>query len=471
MGGIMSPNDGLLKEFPEFLRAAVQKGLLTTKDVQRIEFFRRTRPVDTFGPLCTETRLRFLANRKRKVVPTGSCNECPTIAMALETVEQLMDEVDYPRTYNPFLLYGGCVSGRTCALSALVDSVPTREAVILNTSDLAEEYGRLEKMDERVDLRNWLCTPTLLILEDIHLCWKNKRFQRELVSAIASRIETGSLLVVTSDYPPASWREVEPVLVSLLTMGRTVPVFTGTRQENIAAVRSRFGGIDVDEQAIEYLADQIPHNCKRLWDVVSKLAGVYTETRVPITLEIVNGLLSPPESQHESRVPDPSSNVSTQSPNSAAGHSALKRRKAADYKAMIMAATSEQDQLTALEMALEDKLDQLLDPSSNVAIKPADSALTDTCLKRRKAADYKAMIMAAASEQDQLTALEMALEDKLDQLYASGNNIVSRRTMTQVLALVRCGKLREAIECMNDGCENTAGDSLSDRSSSDNRVS
>jgi len=467
----MSPNDGLLKGIPVFLQAAVQKGFLTTKDVQRIEFFRRTRPVDTSGPLRTDTRLRFLANRKRKIVPAGNCNECPTIAMALETVEQLMDEVDYPRTYNPFLLYGGCVSGRTCALSALVNAVPSREAVILNTSDLDEEYGRLQKMAERTDLRNWLCTPTLLILEDIHLCWKNKRFQRELLSAIAFRIETGSLLVVTSDYPPDSWREVEPALVSLLSMGRTVPVFAGTRQENIAAVQSRFEGIDVDEQAIEYLADQIPHNCKRLWDVVSKLAEVYRETGVPITLEIVNGLLSPLESQQGARDSDLCSSASMQSPYPAAGHPSVKRRRAADYKAMIMAATSTQEQLVALEMALGDKLDRLAAPCPHVSMESADSAVTEASSGGRKAADYKAMIMAATNEQEQLAALEMALEDRLDQLYASGNNNVSRRSMTQVLALVRCGKLKEAIESLNEGCENTAGVPLGDGISSDNRVS
>lgn len=467
----MSPNDGLLKEFPDFLQAAVQKGCLTTKEVQRIEFFRRTRPVDASGPICIDTRLRFLANRKRKIVSTGSCNECPTIAMALEMVEQLMDEVDYPRTFNPFLLYGGCVSGRACALSALVNAVPSREAVILNTADLVKEYDRLQSVAHRADFRNQLCIPTLLILEDIHLCGQNRRFQLELLSVIASRIETGSLLVVTSEYPPGSWKDIEPVLVSLLTMGRSVSVFSGTRQENIAAVRSRFEGIDVDEQAIEYLADQIPHNCKRLWDVVSKLAEVYRETGVPITLEIVNGLLSPSEGLQGSPDSDPSPSDSARSPHPDGGHPSLKRRKAADYKAMIVAAASTQEQLIVIEMALEDKLDQLSGPCSRVSMQSADPVVTDESPRNGKAADYKAMIMAATSTQEQLAALEMALEDKLDQLYASANNNVCRRTMTQVLALVRCGKLKEAIECLNEGCENKTGAPPGDGISSDNRVS
>ncbi len=466
----MTPSDGLLKEIPTFLQAAVQKGILTIRDVQRIEFFRKTRPVDTCRPLCAETRPRILEKRARKKVSRGSCNECPTIAGALGGVEALMDEVDYPRNNNPLLLYGGCVSGRTHALSALVNSVPTSEAIILSTGDLDEEYARLQGMAERANLRYWLCNPTLLILEDIHLCCKNARLQRELISAIASRIESGSLLVLTSDCHPDSWRHIEPALVSLATMGGAASVQVGSRQENIAVVRSRFDGIDVHSQAMHYLAEQIPNNCKRLWDVVSILAEVYRETGVPITLEIVNGLLAPPESQPGSPVTIQSSNVSMQSPNSVSAYPSRGRRKAADYKAMIIAATSVQEQLAVLELALTDKVNQFSDRSSHTSIQLTDSAVAEASVRGRKAADYKAMILAASNEQEQLTALEMALEDKLDQLYATGNNHVSRRTMTQVLSLVRNGKLKEAIEWIAEASANTAGNHPDGKRSSDKPI-
>lgn len=466
----MNQRDYLPSEVPAYLKGGVQKGILTVRDAKRIEFFRKTRPVEDSRNLSPMSRPRFLTVRSREIVPSPVCGECPTIAMALAGVEAFMDEVGYPRTYNPLLVYGGCVSGRSNALSALVNSVPACEALILNVADLAEEFNRLQDMAERANLRNWLCVPTLLILEDIHLCCKNTRFQRELISSIASRIESGSLLVLTSDCHSDSWRDMEPALVHLATMGGTASVEVGTLRQNTAALRSRFDGIDVHSRAIEYLSEQIPHNCKRLWDVVSILAEVYRETGVPITLEIVNGLFAPPESQPGSPVTIQSSKVSMQSPNSVSAYPSPGRCKAADYKAMIIAATSVQEQLAVLELALTDKVNQFSDRSSHTSIQLTDSAVAEASVRGGKAADYKAMILAASNEQEQLTALEMALEDKLDQLYATGNNHVSRRTMTQVLSLVRNGKLKEAIEWIAEASANTAGNHPDGNRSSDKPI-
>jgi Bacterial DnaA ATPAse domain len=258
----------------------------------------------------------------------------------------------------------------------------------VNTSDLSRELSRLQEMVHRTDFRRWLCKNDVLILEDIQACEEDRGLQLDLLSSIACMIEKGAQVVVSSDVPPEDLKGVHPALVSLLTMGGVAPVESANEQERVTMIRRHMESRPEELDAIKYLVEQVPQNRRRLWEAVFRLAKLRKNSDAPMTVRMVENVLS-------------------------------------------------------------DKADSASSGVSNRTRTPSTEPAAPNELSAsngNKAERYRKLITAASSEQEQLTALEMALEDRLDELYTCDIDPDSQRTIGQVLNLVRNGKLKEATQ-------------------------
>jgi chromosomal replication initiator protein len=72
--------------------------------------------------------------------------------------------------YNPLYLYGDVGLGKTHLLSAIANAAEDKEVLLLNTADLETELERAERLKSRAELREWLTSVEILLVDDIQLC-------------------------------------------------------------------------------------------------------------------------------------------------------------------------------------------------------------------------------------------------------------------------------------------------------------
>jgi len=376
-------------ELPQILAEKVQERALDEKTARRIEFFRRTRGVDSqvsgasFDP-------RFVSDRFHEKLAAGPCLWCSKNAPAAEVTKAAAELKGWSHTHNPLCVYGNCDEGKKTFLATICSAACPGDALMIHVEDMAMEYARLRTLQEKMEFRAWLGTHQVLALEDIHMCEGKLGLQREIVSLIASMIVTGSIVAVSSIKPPEGLIAFEPALKALLAMGALASVETTTREERVQVAQRGCRGTCLDRTMAEYLVERIPRSCFTLAEAVSRLVEIQEKTEEPVTADMVETIACLVSGSND------------------ASH-------ACDHPA------------TQSESC----------PTNGISEPPHE-----------KAEHYKELILNASCEQEQLTVLEMAFEDILDRLYAGTNNDETKRTMALVLQLVRSGKLEEAMKCL-----------------------
>ena len=101
--------------------------------------------------------------------------------------------------YNPLYLYGDVGLGKTHLLSAIVNAAEDKEVLLFNTSDLETELERAERLQSRAELREWLTSVEILLVDDIQLCEGREDLQRDIFSVLNHMIKAHRWVVISSD--------------------------------------------------------------------------------------------------------------------------------------------------------------------------------------------------------------------------------------------------------------------------------
>jgi len=346
------PRKSGLSPLPDFLQVSIRKGIVDERAAQRIELYRRSRGLGKY-----ETGSALMNDPPDPNLTFDNYVICKGNSFAVELARTVALKSPSQLPYNPLYLYGAVGLGKTHLLSAIANSADDKEVLLVNTADLETELERAERLKTRAELREWLASVDVLMVDDIQLCEGRENLQRDIFSVLNYMTKTHRWVVISSDVPPTRLAEMESRLLSRLGGGVIVSLQMGDRTERRDLVRHFLDERSMPEDVVDYLAENITDNVRRLKAAVAQLLTFGDGTENPLDIDMARAVVPVPEgSPHsEKALVTPAVNNGSTEPQSPVKPQSRANR----FKEMLATADSEEEQALALQIALGERIREL----------------------------------------------------------------------------------------------------------------
>lgn len=217
--------------------------------------------------------------------------------------------------YNPFFLYGGPGLGKTHLVQAIGNALLEKnpDAKILYTpiahfySDFVDSVRAGKGKEFNLKFRKLDC----LIIDDFQLIVGKEKSQEEFFNIFNDLYQLNKQIIVTSDRLPSQIKTVDERLATRLTWAGAFDLQLPKFEDKCAILRSKadYIGADIEDEAIEFIAENINTNIRDLEGELSTIL-LMSEVRGMTPLELIkNGAISvnktsKPQSLSSKRVVD-----------------------------------------------------------------------------------------------------------------------------------------------------------------------
>jgi hypothetical protein len=288
----------------------------------------------------------------------------PRNAFVREVAEAVAAAPAARSAFNPFYVYGSVGTGKTHLLSAIANAAVGRRALVVNASDLEIEYERAGRLACRAELRRWLVSVDVLLVDDIQLCEAQPSLQGELFALMNHMTRAGRQVVISSDVPPTRLEAVEARLLSRLGGGVIANLSVGDRSARREILRRRvLGGREVPEPVLAHLAEHARESVRRLIAAGRQLLALADRTGLPIDLDLARAVIPLPSDLAPADPPAPAPPVGPEVTPPPAVEAASAQR----FRVMLDQADGEAEQALAIEIALSERLRQLRQAGADAA--------------------------------------------------------------------------------------------------------
>lgn len=408
-----------LGSLPDFLKVSVQKGILDERSAQRVELFRRSRGLGR-----SEYRSAIINDPPDPALTFESYVVCKGNSFAVELARIVAHNSASRLPYNPLYIYGDIGLGKTHLLSAIANEAKGKDVLLVNTADLEIELERAERLKSRAELREWLMSPEILLVDDIQLCEGREAVQRDLFSILNHMTSSQRWVVISSDVPPTRLAGVESRLLSRLRGGVIVSLQMGDKDERRNLIKSFLDDRPMPEDVVDYLADHITDDVRRLRAAVSQLVTLHEGEQLPFTIDMATAVVPLPQEVNASKK---TAEPALMEPDT------VKPQVRTDVPQV---PTHEPQGPTDIDI----RVGQFEDMLAGVESKDRDASAI-VLLKK--------MLASAQSEEEQSLALQIAVGERIRQLRNEKGDAKAIQRLEQALNLLREGRMEEAIRCVS----------------------
>ena len=133
----------------------------------------------------------------------------------------------------------------------------------------------------------------VLLIDDIHFFAGKERSQEEFFHTFNALHDGHKQIVLTSDRPASEIEKLEQRLVSRFEWGMTAEIQPPDTETRIAILRSKAEALNlhVDAWILEFLADKIRNNVRRLEGALMRVASYKSLSDKEITQDVIENLL------------------------------------------------------------------------------------------------------------------------------------------------------------------------------------
>ncbi len=197
------------------------------------------------------------------------------------------------KSITPIMLYAHTGQGKTHLLASIARATHKR-TLILNTVDLHIEYQHCLNAGIERELRDWITSYDLLMLDDIQFSQGDLQFQKFLISVI-NRMPRGKHGIITSsDVHPARLLDIDSSFYSRLTSGLVIKLETVNLDGRKEILRNLFNetGIKPDEDILEFIATHVIMNVRQLKAAGRMVLAQMLGPSHDVTIDTVKDILS-----------------------------------------------------------------------------------------------------------------------------------------------------------------------------------
>ena len=200
-------------------------------------------------------------------------------------------------TYNPLFIYGVSGLGKTHLLHAIGHHVQatnkSAKIVYLSSEQFTNEFIDAIQHGTLVKFRKKYRQADVLLIDDIQFFAGKERSQEEFFHTFNALHDGHKQIILSSDRPASEIEKLEHRLVSRFEWGMTAEIQPPDTETRIAILRSKAEGLNLklEPWIIEFLADKIRNNVRRLEGALMRVASYTSLSEKPITQESIEILL------------------------------------------------------------------------------------------------------------------------------------------------------------------------------------
>lgn len=201
------------------------------------------------------------------------------------------------KTYNPFFIYGGSGLGKTHLLQAIGHYVLANQkaakVVYLSSEQFTNEFIDAIQHNSLVKFRRKYRSADVLMIDDIQFLAGKERSQEEFFHTFNTLHDGHKQIVLSSDRPASEIEKLEHRLVSRFEWGMTAELQPPDVETRIAILKKKAENLSItlDQWVIEFLADRIRNNVRRLEGALMRVASYRSLSDREITREVIENLL------------------------------------------------------------------------------------------------------------------------------------------------------------------------------------
>lgn len=202
--------------------------------------------------------------------------------------------IDQPGgSYNPFFLYGGPGLGKTHLVQAigneLLTNNPKLKILYTPVSSFYSDFIKSLQNKKSDEFRQKFRKLDVLIVDDFQMIMNKDASQVEFFDIFNELYNLSKQVIVTSDRLPNQIKSVDERLASRLTWAGAFDLQLPQFEDKCAILRAKaeFRGVEIEDEAIEYLAENVKTNIRDLEGEFNHLLAV-AELKNMTPLEVIN---------------------------------------------------------------------------------------------------------------------------------------------------------------------------------------
>ncbi len=202
--------------------------------------------------------------------------------------------IDQPGgSYNPFFLYGGPGLGKTHLVQAIGNELlardPKLKVLYTPVSSFYSDFIKSLQNKKSDEFRQKFRRLDVLIIDDFQMIMNKDASQVEFFDIFNELYNLSKQVIVTSDRLPNQIKSVDERLASRLTWAGAYDLQLPQFEDKCAILRAKaeFSGIEVEDEAIEYLAENVKTNIRDLEGEFNHLLAV-AELKNMSPLEVIS---------------------------------------------------------------------------------------------------------------------------------------------------------------------------------------
>jgi chromosomal replication initiator protein len=201
------------------------------------------------------------------------------------------------KSYNPLFLYGGVGLGKTHLLHAIGHHVVSHKkgarVAYVSSEKFTNEYIDGIQNNQLAKFRKKYRQTDVLLIDDIQFLAGKERIQEEFFHTFNALHEAHKQIVLTCDRPASEIQGLEQRLVSRFEWGLVTDLQPPDVEMRLAILnkKAQLMGVDLPAEIINFLANRIRTNIRRLEGALIRVASFAALTGKQLTLEVVESLL------------------------------------------------------------------------------------------------------------------------------------------------------------------------------------
>lgn len=201
------------------------------------------------------------------------------------------------RAYNPLFLYGDTGLGKTHLIQAVAHHTlkqsPRTHVVYTSTEKFTNEFINALQQNNLPSFRQKYRNIDVLLIDDIHFLSGKERIQEEFFHTFNELFESQKQILLCSDRPASEIAKLESRLVSRFQWGLVTDIQAPDLETRMAilAKKAAVMNLRLPQDVIEYLANRVSSNVRKLEGALTRLASYSSLTHAPINTEAVEHLL------------------------------------------------------------------------------------------------------------------------------------------------------------------------------------
>jgi chromosomal replication initiator protein len=201
------------------------------------------------------------------------------------------------RAYNPVFLYGETGLGKTHLMHAVAHCIlqmnPHARVAYISTEKFTNEYIKAIQDNSVTRFRQRYRSVDALLIDDIHFLTGKERIQEEFFHTFNELFESGRQILLSSDRPASEIAKLEARLVSRFQWGMMADIQAPDLETRVAILSTKARTLDLDlpTDVIQFLAERVTRNVRRMEGALNRVAGVARLMKVPLDVPMVERLL------------------------------------------------------------------------------------------------------------------------------------------------------------------------------------